>query len=392
MQIRQLKSHEFDASVELSEYAFQYTLPAEKKEERRNSFKPEQTWGIFDDQDRLQAKFTLIPFQVYLHGQKVKMGGIAGVATWPENRRQGHVSSLLTYALKQMKESGQTLSFLHPFYFPFYRKYGWELYTEHKKYSIPVELLPPKAVVPGKIVRGVQQMEELDAVYQAAAAGYNGTLVRDTEWWTRSVLPDSHAAVYYSESGMPEGYLLYEIKDKEFICDELVYLNEQARQALWTFIANHDSMVRQVKLDFVPASDMLPSLVPDPRFTQELVPYFMARIVDVQGLIEQYPFAKGEGASLRIGIRDPHAEWNEGVWKLDVNVEGTAQFTAAGSAGEEAADPDVSCDIQALTIMLLGYRRPLALHRTGRLSGSLEAVHRLERWIPQAETFLMDFF
>ena len=60
------------------------------------------------------------------------MGGIAGVATWPENRRQGHVSTLLKHALQEMKSKGQTLSFLHPFSIPFYRKFGWELYAEYK--------------------------------------------------------------------------------------------------------------------------------------------------------------------------------------------------------------------------------------------------------------------
>lgn len=60
------------------------------------------------------------------------MGGIAGVATWPENRRGGLVSKLLSKALARMNEEGQVLSCLHPFSVPFYRKFGWELYTDYK--------------------------------------------------------------------------------------------------------------------------------------------------------------------------------------------------------------------------------------------------------------------
>ncbi|TKH33755.1 GNAT family N-acetyltransferase, partial [Paenibacillus polymyxa] len=40
----------------------------------------------------------------------------------------GMVSRLLTHALEEMKTAGQSLSFLHPFSFAFYRKFGWETY------------------------------------------------------------------------------------------------------------------------------------------------------------------------------------------------------------------------------------------------------------------------
>lgn len=61
------------------------------------------------------AKAHLIPFEIYLEGEPLRMGGIGSVATYPEYRRQGYVKGLLTHLLAVMKEEGQTVSMLHPF-------------------------------------------------------------------------------------------------------------------------------------------------------------------------------------------------------------------------------------------------------------------------------------
>lgn len=390
MELRQLRSDEFEISTKLSEYAFQYTLTPEQRESNQKHFKPERFWGIFDGEE-LQAKLTIIPLQVYVHGNKFDMGGIAGVATWPENRRQGHVSTLLKHALQEMKGKGQTLSFLHPFSIPFYRKFGWELYAEYKKYTIPVSKFPRKVEVPGRIVRGVTDIPTLDGMYQAYASRYNGTLVRDEAWWTRSVLQgDNHSVVYYSAEGKPTGYALYELKDKDLVCDEFVYLNEEARSALWTFFGNHDSRIEQLTMTMVPGDDQLPFMLPDPRVTQEVVPYFMARIVDLKSFVEQYAFEAHQEAVMTLEVEDSVAPWNAGRWRLSVNQQGKAELSELPTdQGEQA---DLTTDIQTLSALFTGYRRPQALHAIHRLSGNPKAVKQLETMIPVGQTYLMDFF
>ena len=93
MELRNLTFDDFDASVDLSQYAFQYSVTAEQREERRSRFKPEQVWGIFDH-DKLEAQLTVIPLQLYIQGRVFEMGGIAGVSSWPEHRRRGNVALL----------------------------------------------------------------------------------------------------------------------------------------------------------------------------------------------------------------------------------------------------------------------------------------------------------
>nr|WP_155608850.1 GNAT family N-acetyltransferase [Paenibacillus timonensis] len=388
-----MRAVEFDASLSLSEYAFQYKVKPEDREERRKSFIPERSWGAFEGGELL-AKLMLLPLHLYVQGRPVPMGGIAGVATWPEHRRSGLVRELLATALRRMNEQGQILSCLHPFSIPFYRKFGWEVYTDYKKYTVNIDSFPSKTLVTGNVKRGVKDIELLNGIYHSFARRYNGMLVRDEEWWKRMVLgEEDHTAVYYAESGQPEGYVLYQVKNKELIIDEFVFLNETARQGLWTYLANHDSMVTQVIFDRVPVDDLLPFLLRDPRCKQETVPYFMARIVNAAAFVGDYSFIPPASTSpIRLGLRieDEAAPWNEGDWLLEVSSEGKASLTPANPANP--ADSGLVCDIQTLTALLLGYKRPREMFACGKLSGPGTDAETLERLIPLSQTALLDFF
>lgn len=395
LEIRQLKAEEFEQHMQLSMYAFQYKLNAEEAERSRQSFKPEHVWGAFED-GVLQAQLMLIPLQTYIQQQSMDMGGIAAVATWPENRRQGLVDQLLRHVLQLMKEQGQTVSFLHPFYFPFYRKYGWELYAEYMQYTIPTALLPAKVQTDGSIKRGVRDVELLHSIYGQYASQYNGTLVRDIEWWQKAKLrsDDTRTAVYYTADGQGQGYILYTVINKEMNIIELAYTTEEARRGLWTYISNHDSMVQHVKLR-APLQDGLPYLLQDPRIEQQQVPYFMARIVDVKAFLEQYAFEKGTAGQLTIEISDRVAEWNAGVWRIVWDADGHAiveQVEQGESSVQSTKDVQVQADIRVWTAMLMGYKRPTELLRWEQLHGEEQAIQLLEKLIPRRGTHLMDFF
>ncbi|MFF2019951.1 enhanced intracellular survival protein Eis [Paenibacillus sp. NPDC058177] len=391
MEIRQLNSTEFEDSVSLSQYAFQYKLSTEDKEKGQERFKPERIWGIFEN-GALTAMLTLLPLEVNLQGRTVSMGGIAGVSTWPENRRQGLVAKLLSHTLETMNEAGQTLSFLHPFLIPFYRKFGWEIYCETKNYTIPVSKFPRKIDVKGIVRRDVREdLKKLEPLYERFASQYNGTLVRSKDWWEHSVLNENtHHAVFYSPEGDAEGYILYRLENRELIIREFVYLNEASRQALWTFLANHDSMVTGAALKFVPSDDILPFLLPDPRITQENHPYFMGRIVNAKAFVEEYSFSGlASSRQLKLFIEDQHAPWNHGLWEWQVTDQGTAFLEKIEG---ERSQGDVVLDIGTLTILLLGYKRPAEMAKVGRLTGSDTEVQWLEDIIPAQKTALFDFF
>jgi predicted acetyltransferase len=391
--IRKLKQEELFESLTLSEFAFQYELTSEEKEERITWTKPEQVWGYFDE-GRLAAKLTILDSHIWLHGESFAMGGIAGVATWPEYRRKGMVGQLLKRALRAMKEAGQSVSFLHPFAFSFYRKYGWETYIDYLKYEITTELLPRFELQDGaKIERINKDWKLLNGIYEAYAKGYNGMLKRDGEWWNNRIFKfkKGSIAIYRDAQGELKGYIFYQVQNNSCTVHELVFLNEEARRGLWKFISDHDSMIEKVIL-IAPSDDKLPFLLSNPRIKQEVVPYFMARIVDVQSFVQQFPFAKaGDGERFYLQVSDSQAEWNNGLFEIRIEASGEAKVTKQ-PLSDAKEDQLLTCDIQTLSSLLMGYQKASFLHEIGRLDGREAEIKRLESLIPARTTYLADFF
>ncbi|NOU93884.1 GNAT family N-acetyltransferase [Paenibacillus sp. LMG 31456] len=397
LNIQRIPTEKLSDSLALSQFAFQYELSLEKQEERRLQYKETENWGAYVD-GKLAARLTILDLHTWLYGKRWAMGGIAGVATWPEYRRGGLVSGLLQNALHVMKEQGQTLSFLHPFQFAFYRRFGWETYTETKKYEIPTALLPKLPPQPGHVVRVGEDIELLNSIYSEYASQYNGTLDRDEVWWKQRIFANrkGSAAVYYDTEGRASGYVHYQVKDSVCQIHELVSLNWEATKGLWRFIADHDSMIDKVTLK-APSDDKLPFVLDNPRIKQEIIPYFMARIVDVKRFMEQFPFEKdgaGNGGRLTLRVTDAHASWNNGLFVIEVAADGNARVEAAELLAKDSNDEaacDLACDISTLTAMFMGYQRPSFMNQIERLKGK-EGANYLEALIPERATYLPDFF
>lgn len=396
--IRLLKEEEFKDSLALSEFAFQFTISPEEREQRLSVMKSEQIWGYFV-QNQLAAKLMILKLNTWINGKSFEMGGIAAVATWPEYRRQGMVGQLLSHSLKVMKEAGQTLSFLAPFSFGFYRKYGWESYSEFVRYEIASNQLPKPEVAEGSTLRRIEaDAAILNPIYEAYAKQFNGMLVRNEGWWPKRVFSRKPGIVtlYLNPAGEPEGYIIYQVKERILTVHEMVALTEDASRAIWRLISNHDSMIEKVVCQ-APEGDSLPFMLADPRIKQEIVPYFMARIVDAEAFLKLYPFDTVADTSEKsepfyLQLHDGQVEWNNGIFRVvPGNGEGN-DIIKLGNADSIEGKDLISCDIQTLAALLMGYKRASFLLRIGRLQGDAAEIARLERFIPDRTTYLTDFF
>lgn len=389
--IRQLRHDEIDQYMDMTQVAFAVRYTEDEVREKSKHVVPEHIWGYYLD-DRLSARVGVLPFQIMLHGVKFDMGGIAHVATYPELRRNGMVGKLMEHCLAVMKQNGQTVSMLNPFSFAFYRKYGWENFSDYASYSLPTLHIPRFPDVLGSVRRGdVKDLEVLKKIYEVYYSRYNGMLVRDDEWWVTNVLNRKlgNLAIYLNEAGEPRGYFLYKFLDKKMWVSEFVTLDADSRKGLWQFIANHDSIIEGVEIS-APVNDPSALWFKERKgIKREFYAYFMFRIVDVPEFLRRYPFSKLEqGVALTLSVRDEHAPWNEGTWRLAWQDGGRVTVERAGARDEL----DVECDIRALSTMLCGYQRPEVLTQIAALQGSEEAVALLERAVPRGVPFLLDMF
>jgi len=390
-QIVSMTLDHFDESMALSQFAFQYKrTPAELEDIKYNFIhEPGDRWAVLID-GQLAAQAVVLDLQTYIAGRPFHMGGVAGVATWPEYRRQGLVGKLLVHSLQEMKAKGQTLSFLAPFAFGFYRKFGWGTYTDIKTYTIQANQLPPRSSYSGKIGR-VTGYEHVQNIYEAYASQYNGTLLRTKFWWERRISKrkPGQIARYTDAAGNGQGYIIYEVAKKELNIHEFVFLNEEARSALWSFIGQHDSMIDRVVMS-APVDDILTDLLPNPRITQEIVPYFMARIVDVEAFLNQYPFVAAGEETFYLQVTDVHAPWNDGSYTIHINKKGDASVSRDPQIFSQ--EDALHIEIGDLSTLMIGYRTTVQLSALNRIQGSKETMNRLHLRIPERTTYLPDFF
>jgi predicted acetyltransferase len=383
MQLRRLTEPELDKAIQLSEYAFQYKVKNEDLPKRYEMLKRHEIWGEFENDD-LISKLHILSLEINIENCRFAMGGIAGVATWPEHRRKGSVTRLLNKALLAMKENGQTISLLHPFNINFYRKFGWELTVSINKYTLEKNDLIRYDDIPGSVSRlhNEDGNSQLNKVYEKWFSKYNHLLVRPDIWWNNHVFTEGYTRIVYKdENGEPKGYLCCKVADKLLDVQEFVYVTENARRALWNFICQHDSMVDKVKI-IAPANDQLPYLLNNPRISQEHYPYFMARIVDVEEFLKHYPFKTIE-SPLSISVTDENAEWNNKTFII------SSEGVTSEPTNEKGK---LSMDVQTLTAVLLGSQKPAFLHECGKVRGKAEEVVKLEHIITKLPAAFMDFF
>ncbi|MFD2117101.1 enhanced intracellular survival protein Eis [Paenibacillus yanchengensis] len=390
--IKQFGLDYFEESVALLSFAFQGERSEEQRAEMRKKYDhPQYTrFGAFVDGE-LAAQVFIIHFETYIHGQVYKMGGISGVSTWPQYRRQGLVSKLLQQSIQFMQQQGQTVSYLFPFSESFYRKFGWELLCERKTYSFDILSMPSAKSVQGIFKRVSWDDKDLQQIYGQYALKYTGMLKRDELWWNERHIRNKTAQhVVYYEAEVPLAYMTYEVKEQVMNVHELIYVNEDAYMAFMSFIGQHDSMVEKVKLK-TPADDILSFVMDNPRIETDLANYFMARIVDVEQFIKQYRFvATNQSDRIKLRVTDKQASWNNQVYYLDIDDTGKAQLHTVADDDEDGYE--VTLSISILTAVLFGYGTLIQFARYNLVLGDAEQINRLHHRIPQQQTYISDFF
>ncbi len=377
---------------ELLRYVFQVTnqeleaigwKPKEMEQEKRPVLEKAHVLGWFES-GRLVSQVATYPMQVNIHGKRFKMGGVTGVGTYPEYASHGLAKDLIYQALLDMKAAGQTISYLYPYSIPYYRKKGWEIFCDHLTYTIPDLNLPTPVTIPGMVRRVDTEHEDVKLVYDLFSKKQHAALIRqDLEWqeYWRWDDDDIISAIYYNEDNEPKGYLFYQIAHDEFKVKELIYLNQEARKGIWNYISAHQSMVDKVTGHHY-ICEPIAFLLDDSEITETITPYFMARIVDVQAFLEQFPFTLLPEA-ITFHVDDPLLAFNNASFTVLPNHEVSTTLTS---------DHHVYCNIQTLVAMLMNYRRPRYLHKIERLKADPKTLLLLEQIVPTNEPYFSDYF
>lgn len=397
LKIRVVGSEYMEQYNQLLRYVFQVTeqdlstIGWKEKEIIRAKFPTMEKADIVGwfDGENLVSQVVVYPMKVRIFDQTYDMGGLTGVGTYPEYSNQGLMHKLLEYALKRMQTNGQHICYLFPYSIPYYRRKGWEIISDKISYEIEDYQLPKTKQVNGDVRRVEADSEELKSTYESYALHTHGAILRDELAWSEYWLWDSDdimAAIYYNSSNESDGYVIYWLSENVFHIKDMIFNNEEARTGLWNFISAHFSMIDKVVGDIY-TDEPLAFLLEDADIIETISPYYMARIVNFVEFIAKYPFKpQPSEREWRFMLLDPIMECNQGAFLLKIGKDGKG---SAVKISEKNAD---SINIQTMTTMLMGYKRPHYLARIGRITASEAIIDMLEDSIEQQVPYISDYF
>lgn len=346
-------------------------------------------YGLFDE-DGLAAKVAVYRYQIHLGaGKLADMGGIAGVACYPEKRGRGYVGSLLKYSLEQMRDQGQSISMLFPFSQSFYRKYGWEWAGEERKYSVPTHIL--NAFQETEKVRraSIADMNAIQECYTSVANRYRGMLVRNEAEWLNLLQGGDKLTNYlyvYAPEGEVRGYLIMKdgIREKtsirEFLCTDIV-----AHKALLGMLRRMNMQVEQFKWK-APSDDLTWWSLGHDDVDTRITPICMVRIVDVRKAISLLNPSNSNSGNFSFLVKDEYAPWNSVCWKVACKDD-------ALTIDQSNADPDFELSIQALSQCYLGTPYSSQIRVSGGITVfNEEGFHHFEQLLNGSPMYLADDF
>lgn len=331
--IRPLRAEEVPQFVGLSFYAFNGRAPTERERDFSRRIRPERNCLVAAEGASIVSQVMIYEFSTWIDGALYPTGGLANVATVPEQTRQGHASALLRATIAWMRdELGQCLSMLYPTLFPLYRKLGWALADETLTVSGEPTAFRPADFLPrdpgGEIDRHqatADDVERLEPLYRAFVRERSGYLERPRWLWEDMVLRVSSddprwVAVWRDGTGNPGGYVVYALQRSPEIqlhAQEVVATTSAAYAALLTFLSAHHLWNRVT----INAGRDVPwrSLVANPQQLNVDVRdrhNFMLRVIDLPAALA-LRHASPRSKPLVVEVRDEAAPWNDGTWRLD---------------------------------------------------------------------------
>lgn len=321
MDIKLVQKEDYPQIQRLRDYSFPNKYEGERRQDFQYWIEHSTTIGAYD-KEKIVGQILVLPLNMTIHGYNYQMGGIGFVATYPEYRNQGIMKKLMIRALNEMRQNGQWVSVLAPYSVSFYRYFGWELFFDKLRYTIPLAAFPNFGYQVDNMKRvsfeymDNEVFQDIQQFHNSQSLTCNGGMIREDAWWQRLARrePDSHFVAYYDQSNTIAGYLRYMIKDLIFHVQDFLAENIRAEQAIWRFITSHRASVKKIK-GATSIDCHFGFQFEQPQFQKEVTHDVMIRIVDAFAFMKCYPWI-AILQPLYVQLSDPFCSWNEHLFKI----------------------------------------------------------------------------
>jgi len=348
------------------------------------------------DGDQIVATFGAYSFQLTVPGGVLSTAGTTAVTVLPTHRRQGVMRSLMTEHLAEVHRRNEPLAALWASESSIYGRFGYGPACEQAvmKLQKPFARMqqPPEIRGTMKLVDSDSAIEIFPKIFDVVARARPGMFQRSHNWWQHRILSDpehrrngatAHQRVLHVRDDQPVGYALYRTHTNhaEGTADvrlvELIGTDSDAEKALWQYIFGID-LSDSIKYWNQPIDDPLRWWLEQPRRMERTIEDSLwVRLVDVVGALTGRRYSTADSIVFR--MQDELCPWNDGVFRLNVDSDGT------GSCEPANAEPEIEMTAYALGTAYLGGHRFRDLARSGVVTGTQNALDRADRlfaWYP----------
>jgi hypothetical protein len=285
-----------------------------------------------------QTSCTILKMTENLRGAVLPMGGIGGVASFPQARRKGYVREMLTRGFELMHERGDAVSTLYPFRDSFYERLGYAEMQKNRFTTIKPEDLGPllKMDLPGTVTQqGMHTgFDDWWAFMTSIQPLRHGFSIQERERAIESRDTNDRWVVLVREDGVTTGAMTFKITGygETLLADTFHATTVAARYQLLSWIARHVDQVAKAVIELAP--DEYPEL-----WFRDLVaqtstehnhawPAPMGRVISVAGLAGM---AAGDAPAISLRVTDEQCPWNTGTWTF-ASDNGVLSVSPGGTA------------------------------------------------------------
>ncbi len=315
---------------------------------------------------KLTSAAVWFPFEMFLAGQRVRVGGLASVLSAPETRRRGFVRDLLKASLERLHEGRVGWALEYPFDPSFYARFGFVTVPTGYEVTAPSHKLFVGAAGDAERFTG-DAARTLEPIYNAWADHYSLTLRRDTHarpTWARILtgdrfcylLGDAYAVMELTEA---PAQTTAQTPAQTLIVHDYAFSSPAGRARVFRFIGAFHGQVARISLH-LPNDEPLAFDLQNHHTNQ--LPILQARVVDVHAALK--PLVSAEEKNFTLRVSDPFCGWNDGTFRVSLGPSGS-------TVTPSQKPPELSLEIGTLTGLVSGALTPEAAYRAGLIEGDV---------------------
>ena len=385
--IRRLTDAELPEYVELFRYAFRDFSEKPGDPELQASLQAQDVLGLFAEGELVSAVVDF-RYQQSVRGRVLGMGGIGGVASYPEHRGRGYVRTLMRTAFAEMRERGAALSMLRPFKQSYYRKFGYETASTYIGWDMPSVAMAQwtDSAFAGEFRyqrgRSLQLKDELLSFWRDLQPGVNGlALMPDMpDGYFRRRYRDFQVLLVHGANGVEASALVFKRgagSEARIAVRGFLWRNLAARDAVLHWLSRHADQVGSMTIAFpfgMPVFHLFGDTVKPVRQNVLLFPW-MVRTVDAVAAVTGTPGEMDD--KLVLDLQDRDCPWNNGRFRLSA-----AESVLRLDRESDSGSPDATLPISALSGLLYGVGDPEEVLARSRVVTDARVIDLLRQAFP----------